>query len=384
MILVFITIDKTINMEYVIDGKHLNRRLDQQLAPFAQYFSTSQGRAFSEPCDPDRTPFQRDRDRIIHTGAFRRLKGKMQVVSPSKGDHFRNRLTHTLEVAQIARDLARQLHLNEDLSEAIALGHDLGHPPFGHVGERALHQCMQEFGREFDHNRQSLRVVTTFERRYEDFPGLNLSKEVLNGLQKHERGFLNAQGEKIFFPHLEMQLVDISDEIAYLAADLEDGLRAGFLDFEILGRNEICVQVFSEVGDLNQTYRSTFIRRLIRNLLNQLIVDTRNNLEFYTIERLADVQACPNFVVAFSPEFYQKFLALKQLLNDEYYTKPDVIAIADGGAELITKTFHFLLKNTAELPVDFLPEQDNERRICDYIAGMTDKYLEDYFQKNVV
>ncbi len=361
-----------------LDGQNVNVSLDANLATFAQHFSTSQGREHSEYLDPDRNPFQRDRDRIIHTASFRRLRGKMQVVSPQRGDHFRNRLTHTLEVAQIARDLARQLKLNEDLSEAIALGHDIGHPPFGHVGERALHACMQKYGREFDHNRQSLRVVTTFERRYPSFPGLNLSREVVDGLQKHERGFETQAGAKIFFPHLEMQLVDISDEIAYLAADLDDGMRAEYLDFDILRESEICTQALSDIVEVAPEHRASFIRRIIKNLLVELVTNTQKNLKKFKIVNLEDVQNCSHFIVAFSEEYYRQFVSLKRLLMAHYYTQPEVLRMSHYGAKLITEAFEFLEKNPEALPTDFLRDQDEKRRICDYIAGMTDGYLEEF------
>ena len=352
----------------MLDGENFWGIYDGLLAPYAQKNSLSRGRAHQEYTDPNRLPFQRDRDRIIHTTSFRRLRGKMQVVSPSHSDHFRNRLSHTIEVAQFARDLARQLKLNEDLAEAIALGHDLGHPPFGHAGETALDLKMRELGHHFEHNAQSLRIVTHFERRYSDFPGLNLTYEVLEGLQKHH---LN--------PHLEAQLVDIADEITYLSADIEDGLRGGFIDFKGLKAVPICAQALSEIETkTGKIHRSTFVRRLVRNLLAQLIVDTEENIRSEEIKTLQDVQNTQKTLVMFNAAFYKEFLALKKFLMDHYYGAPVVRAYTQAGQEKIFRGFDQLMANPSLIPVEFMPEEDLALRVCDYIAGMTDRFLENF------
>ena len=296
-----------------LDGPDFIDVYDGLLAPYAQKNQTSRGRLHQEPIDPNRLPYQRDRDRVLHSTSFRRLIGKMQVVSPRYGDHFRNRLTHSLEVAQMARDMARQLHLNEDLAEAIALAHDLGHPPFGHAGERALDGKMKEQGEHFDHNKQSLRIVTAFEQRYPDFPGLNLSQEVLEGVQKHERKFERPDGTSFYFPHLESQLVDICDEIAYLSADLEDGIRGGFIAIEDLEKATITREVLAEVGG---KHRSTVIRRTIRNLLAKLAEDTQKKIEALNITSVEDVQQSKVFIVGFNREYYALFRELKQFMFD--------------------------------------------------------------------
>ncbi|NCP67082.1 dNTP triphosphohydrolase [bacterium] len=360
------------------DGAHLWQRFDSVLAPFAQHNESSRGRKFPERVDPDRLPYQRDRDRIIHTTAFRRLKGKMQVVSPTAGDHFRNRLSHTLEVSQVARDLARHLKLNEDLAEAVALAHDLGHPPFGHAGEKALDRKMREHGFHFDHNVQSLRVVEVYERRYDDFAGLNLTLEVLEGIQKHERTFDRGQRGKIFFPHLESQLVDISDEIAYLAADLEDGMRAGFFGLDDLRQFPICAEALAEIEGKGKILRATFIRKMIHKLLYRLVNDTQENLEFLNIQTLAQVQKMPRSIVAFSPEFYADFLDLKQFLMQHFYRQPSVKAMTEHGEHLIENVFDYLLQHPDKIPAEFMPEENLHQRICDYIAGMTDRFLENF------
>lgn len=361
-----------------LDGANLWERFDTPLASFAQHNATSRGRKFLERIDPDRLPFQRDRDRIIHTTAFRRLKGKMQVVSPMSGDHFRNRLSHTIEVAQVARDLARHLRLNEDLAEAVALAHDLGHPPFGHAGERALDKKMREHGFSFDHNIQSLRVVEVYEKRYEDFEGLNLSKEVLEGIQKHERSFDRGRRGKIFFPHLESQLVDLSDEIAYLAADIEDGMRANFFSLGDLKQFRIAQEALDEIEGQGKVLRATFIRRIIHKLLYQLVNDTEYNLRYLNIQTLAQVQKMPKQIVAFSPDFYDEFIELKKFLMQNFYQQPAVKAMTEAGEKKIELVFDYLLKNPHLIPEEFMPEENLHQRICDYIAGMTDRFLESF------
>ena len=362
----------------MLDGANLLSNYDSFLVSYAQKNGGSAGRQYAEDPDPNRLPFQRDRDRIIHTTAFRRLKGKMQVVSAEAGDHFRNRLSHTIEVVQIARDLARELRLNEDLAEAVALAHDLGHPPFGHAGEKALDDKMKTFKRGFDHNQQSLRVVTYFNRYYPGFPGLNLSMEVLEGIRKHETFFDRPGGKKIFSPHLESQLVDISDEISYLSADLEDGLRGGFFSISDLMRIDICAEVISTLPSDLQTDRSTIIRSVISRLFRQIVEDSKQNIQQFNIKTLEDVQKNKERVVIFSADFFPKFRALKVFLLEHYYQAPLVIEITDKGKKMINQMFDFLYQNPQELPSDFLPEDDLEVRVCDYIAGMTDGFAREF------
>jgi dGTPase len=362
-----------------LDGKHLWKQFDQTLASFAQKNASSRGRKHPEMPDPDRLPFQRDRDRILHTKAFRRLKGKMQVVSPATGDHFRNRLSHTLEVSQIARDLARSLQLNEDLAEAIALAHDLGHPPFGHSGEETLDMKMKKRGSHFEHNEQSLRVVEVFESRYTNFPGLNLTHEVLEGMQKHETFFDRPKGNTIFWPHLESQLVDISDEIAYLSADLEDGLRGEFFEISDLMQVDIPHAAIATLLPHEKNDRSAIIRRIMRHLLLRIISDTKANLEKYRIQSFSDVQTCQQKIVSFDALFFEKFRALKQFLWDRYYLSPVVKNNAKKGQQIISDIFDFLLARPDQVPTTFMKDERLERRICDYIAGMTDEFAEKFY-----
>ena len=366
----------------MLDGKNLWLQYDNLLAPYAQKNELSRGRVFPENPDPFRLPFQRDRDRIIHSTSFRRLKGKMQVLPPSFGDHFRNRLSHSIEVAQIARDFARSLQLNEDLTETIALAHDLGHPPFGHAGEMELNRKMHTFGEGFDHNKQSLRVVTFFERRYEAFPGMNLNLEVLEGLQKHETFFDRPSGEIIFSPHLESQLVDLSDEIAYLSADLEDGLRGAFFQLEDLEKIDIPAQAMESLSKEEKISRSAIVRRIIRNLLVQIIEDTIQNFKKEKIKTLEDVQNSQVRIVRFNAKFYKKLKELKDFLFCNFYQSPEIKVINERGEKIISESFDFLLAYPNEIPESFLPEEAVHRRICDYIAGMTDQFLLAFWEKN--
>jgi len=364
-----------------MEGQNIAARFDQALARFAQKNSDSRGREYPETPDPNRLPFQRDRDRIIFSTAFRRLRGKTQVVAPTFGDHFRNRLSHTIEVAQIARDLARQLKLNEDLAEAIALAHDLGHPPFGHSGEQALDDKMREQGLVFDHNVQSLRVVTVFEQRYPDFPGLNLTHEVLEGIQKHETFFDRPSGG-IYTPHLESQLVDIADEIAYLSADLEDGMRGKFLSLEDLQKLSIPAQALASLPEDEKQNRSSIIRRIIRHLLEKIVHDTQKNIIENNINTLEDVQKLNTKIVLFEKSFFQDFRNLKQFLFERYYHAPDVKAANDQGKQLIYILFDYLKAHPEALPPH--PQEKEEKledRICDYIAGMTNQFAQNFVDK---
>ncbi len=379
-------------MKKNLDGYEIFNLLDNDLADFAQKNSTSRGRKFREIPDPQRGPFQRDRDRILHSTAFRRLAGKMQVVSPGHGDHFRNRLTHTLEVAQISRDLARQLHLNEDLAEAIALAHDLGHPPFGHSGETALDEKMREFLhdknidkdkkeplRGFEHNEQSLRIVEVFEKRYTNFRGLNLTYEVLEGMQKHSTFFDRPDDEFIYSPHLESQIVDIADEIAYLSADIEDGLRGGFFTINDLDSLEICHEARASLADSEKNFRSAIIRRIMRNLIIELVQNSRENIIKFSIKNIEHVQKCSSKIISFSDEFFAKFLEVKDFLMKNYYSAPIIRQTTSEGQEIIKNIFDHLIKNPAKLP-EYLQNNDDalEVKVCDYIAGMTDSFARDF------
>ncbi len=360
------------NQKPLIDGQNLWSRFDAPLASYAQKNADSLGREHPHTADPNRLPFQRDRDRILHSKAFRRLQGKMQVVTPRTGDHYRNRSSHTLEVTQVARDIARELQLNEDLAESIALAHDLGHSPFGHSGETALDQKMKAFGLSFEHNLQSLRVVKFFENRYPDFPGLNLSFEVLEGMRKHDRSF----GDENYFPHLESQLVDISDEIAYLSADLEDGLRGEFLDVSKLKNLPICDAVLDQIPA--RSPNSFFVGKVIHILIEALVTNTRSNLKVHNIQTQSDVQHCPHNLIAFDKDTDKKFQIIKTYLYENYYRAPEVRAVSKAGEESLKKAFDILLLHPEKIPKAFMPEENIHQRICDYLAGMTDNFLSEF------
>jgi dGTPase len=367
------------------DGTNINNRLDNNLAPYAQKHAQSLGRQYPERIDPNRSPFQRDRDRIIHTTAFRRLKGKMQVVSPSKGDHYRNRLTHTIEVAQIARDLARELQLNEDLAEAIALAHDLGHPPFGHAGERALHQKMKAVGRSFEHNQQSLRIVESFEPRYQNFPGLNLTLEVREGMQKHNHIFYREENNdttRIYSPHLESQLVDMADSIAYLSADIEDGLRGGFFTLDELMTVSFVQDAMQSIPKDEQSFRPSLNRALIRSLITKLIQNTQLNLIKHNIKSLKDVQNCKNKIISLPATERSQVQALKQFLMERYYQSPSVSNSTKFGIQIIAEIFEHLQKNPETIH-HYKKNENLYTQIADFIAGMTDRFAEEFY-KNVV
>jgi dGTPase len=364
-------------------GNQKNISYDDFMTDFAQKNQKSKGRKYKESDDINRTPFQRDRDRIIHTTAFRRLQGKTQVVPPDDGDHFRNRLTHTIEVSQIARDIARWLRVNEDLAEAIALAHDLGHTPFGHAGEQALNAKMKTHGLSFEHNEQSLRIVELYESRYPNFRGLNLTIEVLEGMQKHNSYFERPNNVTIHSPHIEAQIVDIADEIAYLSADLEDGLRGGFFEIADLADLHIPAIVIQSLPPSERGNRSSLVRRTIKTMLDHLIQDTHKNIEQYNIQTLQDIQKNPNLIVQFEPSFYRDFLALKKFLFDHYYHSPIVQTKNQEGQHIISEIFDFLIHNPQKMPDKFIPEEKNQyKKICDYVAGMTDQFAKKFYSQN--
>ncbi len=373
-----------------LDGLNLVENYDQLLASYAQKNKQSFGRIHPENEDPDRLPFQRDRDRVIHSRAFRRLKGKMQVVAPQKGDHYRNRLTHTLEVSQISRDIARNLKLNEDLCETIALAHDLGHTPFGHAGETALNQKMKGFGKTFEHNLQSLRIVENLENRYSDFPGLNLSYEVLTGLQKHTKGFILPDKTTVNWQSLEAQLVDICDEMAYISADLEDAFRGEYITWKDLEENELCTQVIQQISKSENGFNFTqpnlspskLNHQLLHVLIQTLIQDSQKNIKNFppltpkTPKRNSNIPylQSENRLIEFNQENEKKFLDLKTFLYKNFYELPEIQSHTNQGQKVISNIFDHLLLNPDKIPTDFQTNEPLENRICDYIAGMTDQF----------
>ena len=380
----------------------------QSLAVYAQNPFKSRGRHFPEPESPTRTPFQRDRDRIIHSSAFRRLKHKTQVFVYHEGDHFRTRLTHTIEVSQIARSLARALRLDEDLAECLALAHDLGHTPFGHEGEDVMHECMAPFGG-FDHNAQSLRVVTHLEHRYAEFDGLNLAWETLEGLVKHNGPLIDDAGAPLgkfkdgelpfaireyqkqqdlmlgTWPSAEAQAAAIADDIAYDAHDLDDGLRAGLFAIDDMREVPFLADILAEVDHkypgLEETRRiHEIVRRSITRMVEDVIQEGVRNISELEPQSVEDVRAAGECLVGFSPAMTAAEKEVKRFLFARVYRHEDVLSVRRLVARVVRDLFARLLAEPDLMPapwdkgLESLDETSRARRVCDYIAGMTDRY----------
>lgn len=365
----------------------LEAREDAYLADYAMRSSQSRGRNYPEDEHPYRTAYQRDRDRVIHTTAFRRLDYKTQVFVYSEGDHYRNRLTHSVEVAQIGRTLARSLGCNEDLTEAICLAHDLGHPPFGHVGEATLNKLMEDHGG-YDHQRQTYRIITELERRYPDHPGLNLTYEVLEGVVKHDTDY-DVVDARDFHPEergtLECQLANLADEIAYNTSDLDDGLRSGILDPEAVVELGIAQRVLESLGepadtDLDETMlRHRFIRRLVGIEVMDTIEATERNLDDAGVESLADLRALPGNVATYSETLQGLNRELKGYLFNCFYRHYRVVRMASKAERLLRDLFNAYIEQPLQLPTETQQRAKEHpeglhRVVCDYLAGMTDRY----------
>ncbi|MGE5540485.1 MAG: deoxyguanosinetriphosphate triphosphohydrolase [Gemmatimonas sp.] len=369
-------------------------------APYASRPEASRGRLFAEPESPTRSVFQRDRDRIIHSAAFRRLKYKTQVFVYHEGDNFRTRLTHSLEVSQIARSVARVLGLNEDIAEALALAHDLGHPPFGHAGEEALHACMKDFGG-FDHNAQTLRVLTSLEQRYAEFDGLNLTWETLEGVVKHNGPLLRrGQGalpraiaeynarhdlELSTFASAEAQIAAIADDIAYNNHDIDDGLRAGLFSVDDVMDVPLAGPVFRKVLDLYPGLeRSRLIHEAVRRMINimvdDLIAETRRRLADARPETVDDIRGLDAPVVAFSDAMRANDKALKEFLFQRMYRHYKVNRMTTKAKRVVRDLFGLLLAEPGCLPTEWQRQTDRPGTpatavvVADYIGGMTDRF----------
>jgi dGTPase len=368
------------------------------LAPYAVRVEDSRGRRYPEPPHPYRNAFQRDRDRVIHSRAFRRLENKTQVFTRRYSDHFRTRLTHTMEVAQISRTIAAALDLNVDLTEALALVHDIGHPPFGHAGEKALDAAMQKHGEHFDHNLQALRIVDDFELRYAEFRGLNLTFEVREGIVKHSHDYSAAQHPELaeylldLRPPLEAQLIDLTDEIAYTAADLDDGFEAKLLKLADIRKNVRAFERFYVA--MEQKYRDApdklkfneALKRMLNRFVTDLIENTRARVARADITSLDDVRRCPERLVAFSPEVEQERREAKAYLYKSLYESKPLLPEKIKAEKVVTETFDFLVAHPQALPPSYQEKVEHEklaRVVCDYIAGMTDHYIEDVRKKLV-
>ncbi|MEQ9144909.1 MAG: deoxyguanosinetriphosphate triphosphohydrolase [Parvibaculaceae bacterium] len=371
-------------------------------AAYASKAGETRGRLYAEAESPTRTAFQRDRDRIIHCSAFRRLKYKTQVFVYHEGDYFRTRLTHSLEVAQIARSVARVLGLDEDLAEALALAHDLGHTPFGHAGERALDACMAEYGG-FDHNAQTLRIVTKLEERYAAFDGLNLTWETLEGIVKHNGPLLTAATSPDDLPRaiseyaekqdlelhtyasLEAQVAALADDIAYNNHDIDDGLRAGLFSVEDLLAVPLVGDIFREAFDASPTVErgrvvQEAIRALIGSMVNDLIGETRRRLEASGAASAAEVRALDRPLAAFSEGMRENDAALKAFLFERMYRHYRVNRMSSKARRIVENLFGILHAEPELLPPEWQEGCDGSRgfrtarRVCDFIAGMTDRF----------
>ncbi|MFC1656245.1 deoxyguanosinetriphosphate triphosphohydrolase [Patescibacteria group bacterium] len=371
----------------LLTKQQLEENEAKRLISYAMLSKNSAGRKHQENKSGDnRLCFQKDRDRIIHSKAFRRLETKTQVFVAHFGDHFRNRLTHTLEVSQISRDICRTLGLNEDLAESIALAHDLGHTPFGHIGESVLDEIMQRYGLHFEHNEQSRRIVEKLEKRYPDFDGLNLSVEVLDGLIKHKTSWDNPHGDYEHSPHLEAQVVNLADEIAYTNHDLDDGLRSKLITLEDLKGIELweaaAEKVEKKYGKLEKD--ESYVQRCISNLIDYMVQDlyqeSEKGLEKQGIVTIEDVRNFPEPLIRHSSATINNLEKLRRLLTDKFYFSKKVAAQLNLGKQIVSDLFEALYGNAELLPQKHQEEIKNgepkEIVVRDYIAGMTDKFAE--------
>jgi dGTPase len=370
-------------------------KLSKLAVPFV-----SSGRFYKEKKTHLRNDFQRDRDRIIHSTAFRRLKHKTQVFVNTSGDHFRTRITHSLEVSQIARTLAKFFNLNEDLSETLSLAHDLGHTPFGHAGEEALNNCMSKFGG-FDHNIQTLRIITILENRYYNFNGLNLTFETIDGLVKHN-GSVNNLSKfntilgKNFFKNkikflnntsLEAQIASISDDIAYNSHDLEDGLKSNLFKLSDLKKIPILNKIISNhKKKIKKHSMDLIVRQIIRDIINEMVSDviktTKKNIKLNKIKVLNDVYSSKKLIVCFSKSMQNFDLKIKKFLKNKMYFHKNVNIKTNYGKKIIKELFFMIKKNPKKyINIKKYKNSSLERIICDYIAGMTDRYAINLYKK---
>lgn len=362
------------------------------LAPYAAKSGESQGRHHNETEHAYRTAFQRDRDRIVHTRAFRRLEYKTQVFVNHEGDYYRTRLTHTLEVSQIGRTIARALALNEDLTDTICLAHDLGHTPFGHSGQDIMAELMKKYGG-FEHNHQSFRIVTLLEKPYPTFDGLNLSYEVLEGIMKHSSQYDLPDGTPLMkqgYPSLEAQICNIADEIAYNNHDVDDGLKSGLIEIGDLKDVELWEDHFQIIRKkypdlpLKRQFRLT-VKAIINELVSDLIANTAKNIQGKNIKSFEDIKQNGKNIVDFSENAKKRNSELKKFLFRKLYRHYRVERMAEKAKRILSELFHAYLKNPNIIPQEFKNEYKSdeplERIVCDYVAGMTDRYAVNEYSK---
>lgn len=375
----------------MLTREDLEKREERELAPFAAKSSRSEGRVHPEKEHPYRTAFQRDRDRIIHSAAFRRLEYKTQVFVNHEGDYYRTRLTHTMETAQIGRSIGRVLELNEDLIEAIALAHDLGHTPFGHSGEKTLDKLMRDYGG-FEHNLQSLHVVSELEKRYPDFVGLNLSREVRESLVKHSTRYdhpVRSEFDPDTAPLLEAQVVDVSDSIAYDTHDLDDGLTANILAEDqlmdvALWQNAVSVAQHrhTELNGRLRIYQT--VRALVNLLVTDLVNSTSARIAELGLSSIEDVREKGKGVVGFSEKMAGMKSALEEFLENNMYNHYRIKRMAMKAGRFLEEMFNEYMARPEQLPPDYqggTGRKGTARSVCDYLAGMTDRYAQDEYKK---
>jgi dGTPase len=370
----------------MITREDLERREEESLAPFAAKSGRSEGRKHPEPEHAARTAFQRDRDRVIHCAAFRRLQYKTQVFVNHEGDYYRTRLTHSTEAAQVSRSIARSIGLNEDLCEVVALGHDLGHTPFGHSGQDALDECMREHGG-FEHNRQSLRVVELLERRYPGFPGLNLSFETRESIRKH--GWSPGRAAEPEYrpewaPLLEAQVVDVADSIAYDAHDIDDSVKAGLIREEQLAEVEIWRELTGGSALQGEMRVRAAVRELINREVTDLVTTTLANVKRLGLDSREAVRAAREPAVRFSPGMDRRKQELQRFLHENVYRHHRVLIMAGKAQRFIAGLFRAYTSAPAQLPPRFQEwagQVGTPRAVADYIAGMTDRYCQDEYRK---
>ena len=366
---------------------------ENYLQSYAIKSKNTRGRIYNELQDSNRSPYQRDRDRIIHSSSFRRLKHKTQVFVNTVGDHYRTRLTHSMEVSQIARTISRSLSLNEDLTETLSLAHDLGHTPFGHAGEEVLNECMNKYGG-FNHNIQTLRIVTSIENKYYKFNGLNLTIETLDGLFKHNGAIKDLVpykkilkkdlfNNKLFFnlsPSLEAQVAAISDDIAYNNHDLEDGLRAKLFNLSSLISMPYVSSIIKKHSmKIGKFRKEIIISQIVRDLINLMVIDviktTKKNLKRINPHSIQDIYKQDTLMVDFSPKMKIIDRQIKDFLNHNMYNHKTVIVNTNRGKKIINDLFKYLLKNPKRhISGELFKKEKKERVIADFIAGMTDRY----------
>ncbi len=367
------------------------------LAAYAVHTENSRGRRVPEPAHPYRNDFQRDRDRVIHARAFRRLEAKTQVFTRRYSDHFRNRLTHTLEVSQVSRTIGGALGLNVDLTEALALVHDIGHPPFGHAGEKALNAAMGEHGLLFDHNLHALRIVEDFEQRYAAFRGLNLTFEVREGIIKHSHDYAAKDHPELAEylldqrPPLEAQLIDLTDEIAYNTADLDDGFEAHLLTLEQIREGiPVFERFFREAEGLypdvpDKLKFNEAVKRVLNLFVDDLITNTRARVAQAKIQTLEDVRSHPERLAAFSCAVEAERQKSKDFLYENLYYSPSLAEEKEDAERVVRELFAFWMAHPGTLPHNYqekAKEDSLPRVVCDYIAGMTDNFIFEQYEKH--